>query len=121
MCTSARAASGRTAVACASWPRCPLALAIQLLLAGGVAQAADIEAQLAPGDGFVVNSQGGVIRLRVDDQGRVLIPALPASLVEEQFLCFDTASGQLGRCPAIPAGATGPTGPVVHVDRARFR
>ena len=51
----------------------------------------------------------GVAECLPDDQGRVLIPALPSSLVEEQFLCFDTASGQLGRCPAIPAGATGPT------------
>lgn len=89
----------------------PLVLALQLAWASAL-HAADIEAQLAPGDGFVVNSNSGtVVRLRVNDNGSVLIPALPASAVEEQFLCYDTASGQLGRCAAPAAGATGATGP----------
>jgi len=88
-----------------------LVLAIQCVLIGGVANAADIEAQLAPGDGFEVSSQAGnVLRLRVNDDGSVLIPSLPGSAAEEQFLCFDTVSGRLGSCPAIPSGATGATG-----------
>jgi hypothetical protein len=89
----------------------PLTLAVQATLLSGLAVAADIEAQLAPGDGFVINSQSGVLRLRVNDDGSVVIPALPGSMGEEQFLCFDTASGQLGSCAAIPAGPTGATGP----------
>ncbi len=93
--------------------RHPLALALQLALLGGAAMAADIEAQLAPGDGFVVNSQSGsVVRLRVNDNGSVVIPGLPGSAGEDQYLCFDTASGQLGTCSIPPTGATGATGPV---------
>lgn len=89
----------------------PLAIAIQLSLSAAAAHAADIEAQLAPGDGFEVNSQNGtVVRLRVNDDGSVVVPALPGTAGEEQFLCFDTASGQLGRCLIPPAGPTGATG-----------
>lgn len=91
--------------------RHPLTLAIQATLVAGPLAAADIEAQLAPGDGFVVNSQSGsVVRLRVRDDGSVVIPGLPASAGEEQNLCFDTVSGQLGRCATLPVGPTGATG-----------
>jgi len=90
----------------------PLVVAIQLALSATALQAADIEAQLAPGDGFEVNSQNGtVVRLRVNDDGTVVVPALPGAIGEEQYLCFDTASGQLGRCLTPPVGPTGPTGP----------
>jgi hypothetical protein len=89
----------------------PLTIAVQATLLSGLASAADIEAQLPPGGGFVVNSQSGVLRLRVNDDGSVIIPALPGSTGQEQFLCFDTVSGQLGSCAAIPAGPTGATGP----------
>lgn len=93
--------------------RHPLALAVQAAFFCGYANAADIDAQLAAGDAFKVTSQAGtVVRVRVNDNGSVVIPALPSAIAEEQFLCFDTASGQLGRCPAIPAGATGATGPI---------
>ena len=92
--------------------RHPLAIAVQTALFCGSVQAADISAQLAPGDAFKISDQSGsVIKLQVRDDGSVVIPALPGTLAEDQFLCFDTASGQLGRCPAIPAGATGATGP----------
>ena len=85
---------------------------IVLLLASGRAGAADIEAQVAAGDGFEVSSQSGaLVRLRVNDDGSVLIPGLPSSLVEESFLCFDATSGQLGLCPDVPAGPAGPPGP----------
>ena len=91
--------------------RHPLTLALQLALLSGTASAADIEAQLAPGDGFVVNSQpGSVVRLRVNDDGSVVVPALPGSAGVDQFLCFDTVSGRLGTCNTIPMGATGATG-----------
>lgn len=91
----------------------PLALAIHLALSSTAVGAADIEAQLAPGDGFEVNSQNGtVVRLRVNDDGSVVVPALPGAIGEEQYLCFDTASGQLGRCLTPPVGPTGATGPV---------
>ena len=91
--------------------RHPLTIALQLALLSGTASAADIEAQLAPGDGFVVNSQpGSVVRLRVNDDGSVVVPALPGSTGVDQFLCFDTVSGRLGTCNTIPMGATGATG-----------
>jgi hypothetical protein len=92
--------------------RHPLTLALQAALICGVANAADIEAQLAPGDGFEVNSAGTTVRLRVNDDGSVVIPGLTGTSGEEQFLCFDTASGLLGRCAAVPVGPTGATGPV---------
>lgn len=90
-----------------------LVVAISTGLASAGSAAADIEAQLAPGDGFVVRSQSGnLLRLRVNDDGSVVIPALPAAATEDQFVCFDTVSGQLGRCPTPAAGATGATGAV---------
>lgn len=96
--------------------RHPLTLAVQAVLYLSPAVAADIEAQLAPGDAFVVNSQSGtVVRLRVKDDGSVVVPGLPASAGEEQNLCFDTATGQLGRCAVLPVGPTGATGPAGSV------
>ena len=90
----------------------PLSLVLPLLLVSVTAGAADIEAQLATGDGFEVSSQSGaLVRLRVNDDGSVLIPALPSGLVEDSFLCFDAIGGKLGRCPDVPAGAQGPAGP----------
>ena len=110
--TNAESAAHRNLLGRACWVRHPLSLALQIALISTGASAADIKAQLAPGDGFEINSQSNVVRLRVNDDGSVLIPALPGSSGEEQFLCFDTASGLLGRCATIPTGATGATGPI---------
>lgn len=83
------------------------------------AHAADVSITLPPGGGFSVRSSGGADeRLRVQSDGAVLLPALPASPQQGQLACFDGASGRLGSCsPAAasalagPTGATGPAGP----------
>ncbi|GKT15090.1 collagen-like protein [Acidovorax sp. SUPP2522] len=82
------------------------------------ANAADVSITLPPGGGFSVRSSGGTDeRLRVQSDGAVLLPALPASPQQGQLACFDGASGRLGSCsPAAasalagPTGATGPAG-----------
>ena len=94
-----------------------LILAIAVVASLGTplcAQAADIVAAPAAGHGFVVTDAAGtLVRLRVQEDGTVLIPGVLTSPQEDTYLCFDTASGQLGNClPATgPAGATGPVGP----------
>lgn len=51
------------------------------------------------------------MRLRVDENGQVVIPALPAALQQQSFVCFDATTGVLGSCADVPGGVTGPTGP----------
>ncbi len=40
-----------------------------------------------------------------------IVARLPAAGEEEEFVCSDTATGQLGSCREVPDGATGPEGP----------
>ena len=78
------------------------------------AQSGDIVAKPLPGLGFVVSdSSGTVVRLRVDEDGTIVIPSLPTTLQHEEYVCLDTTSGQIGKCPPLtgPAGPTGPSGP----------
>lgn len=87
-------------------------------------RAADVSITLPQGGGFSVRSSTAEERLRVQTDGTVLLPALPAAPQQGQLTCFDSASGRLGGCspaatsglagaPGVtgPAGATGATGP----------
>jgi hypothetical protein len=40
-----------------------------------------------------------------------VVSRLPAAGIEEEFVCSDTATGQLGNCEEPPQGPTGPQGP----------
>jgi len=75
--------------------------------------AADISATVPAGGGFVVkDSTGANTRLRVQDDGKVLLPALGAATPQGSVACFDSATGQMGPCAAgVAVGATGSTGP----------
>lgn len=79
-------------------------------------RAADVSITLPQGGGFSVRSSTAEERLRVQTDGAVLLPALPAAPQQGQLTCFDSASGRLGGCsPAATsglAGATGATGPM---------
>ncbi|HUD41074.1 MAG TPA: hypothetical protein VMR06_03655 [Dokdonella sp.] len=97
-----------------------LALAIAAALAGPAAAQGDIEARPLPNQGFTVtDDSGSIVRLRVGADGQVTIPSLPASLQQDQVVCFNAVTGLLGRCtpgsgpvgPTGPAGPAGPTGP----------
>lgn len=102
------------------------------LAAGGaplVAQSGDIAATPAPGQGFAVSDASGtLVRLRVGEDGVVIIPGFPAALQREEYVCFDGASGQLGQCPPLmgevgppgPAGSVGSQGPTGPVRPHRF-
>lgn len=76
------------------------------------ALAADIVLTPPAGGGFVIKNQAGQERLRVQDTGQVLIPALPSTAASGTHVtCYDSA-GQLMPCAAgVGAGATGATGP----------
>ncbi len=79
-------------------------------------RAADVSITLPQGGGFSVRSSTAEERLRVQTDGTVLLPALPAAPQQGQLTCFDSASGRLGGCsPAATsglAGAPGATGPM---------
>jgi hypothetical protein len=83
---------------------------VAALYAAG-AMAADIVVTPPAGGGFVIKSQGGQERLRVQENGPVLVPGLPATSASgTSVLCYDSA-GQLMACAAgVGAGATGATG-----------
>jgi hypothetical protein len=89
-----------------------LAAAVAASLAAPLAaQSGDMVVTPAPGQGFVVtDASGTVVRLRVGADGTVVIPGLPAALQQQQYVCFNTTSGQLGKCPP-PTGTAGPVGP----------
>lgn len=101
----------RCAVGVRTAPTTTLLVALHVALFGSAALAADVEVSTPPAGGFVVKDNGGSVRLRVNTDGSVTIPALPSALQQQQFVCFDAASGLLGSCPAVPGGATGPAGP----------
>ncbi|SFD75239.1 BclA C-terminal domain-containing protein [Paracidovorax konjaci] len=81
------------------------------VLAASAVHAADVSITLPPGGGFTVRGSGAEERLRVQGNGTVLLPALPAAPQQGQLACFDGASGQLGSCsPAATSALAGPTG-----------
>src|SRR5688572_11996027 len=99
-------------------------IAFALSLMAAPAWADDIIITSATGSGFVVSGQAGQSdeRLRVNADGPVFLPSLPSATNEENtVLCFDGASGELGRCdqsvldsfegPEGPPGPKGETGP----------
>lgn len=93
-------------------PRTALFVAISVVCVSGTAGADDVTISPPAGGGFsVTDSSGNVVRLRVDENGQVLIPSLPAALQQQSFVCFNTISGTLGTCGSVPGGATGATGP----------
>jgi len=62
------------------------------------ASAADVTVQPVAGGGFVVKDSGGATdRFRVQDNGQVSLPAVPAAATQAQSLCI-AASGLLGPC-----------------------
>lgn len=87
------------------------ARAAVLAAATTTAYAADVSITLPPGGGFSVRSNAAEERLRVQTDGTVQFPALPAAPQQGQLACFDGASGQLGGCsPAATSALGGPTG-----------
>lgn len=92
--------------------RGPLLVAFVAGISPGAVSAADIELIPPPGDGVVVRQAGsGTERLRVDDDGSVFIPGLPAAPTGGSAVCHD-ANGELLRCdPSSGSGTTGPQGP----------
>jgi len=74
----------------------PLALAAAMALTTVSVNvpAADVEIWGPPGGGFAVrDSTGAILRLLVDVNGDVFIPHLPATIVQNSFLCFNATSG----------------------------
>lgn len=92
--------------------RIAIALVSALALGSQWTLAADISATVPVGSGFVVkNSTGTTDRFRVQEDGTVLAPGLPAAAQVDTVLCFDSSTGTMGRCQPGVGGATGPTGP----------
>lgn len=99
------------------------ALACGFALTPCLGGAADIRLTPPPGGALVVtDSATQTMRFRVDDAGGVRIPGLAGAPAQGSLLCFENASGTVGRCaagvatgpmgPAGPAGATGAAGAV---------
>lgn len=86
---------------------------VSLALAPCAAIAADVSITPPAGGGFVIKDQASNERMRVQGTGEVLIPSLPATAnTYSGLVCFDTLTGQLGRCaPGVGVGPTGPVGP----------
>jgi len=79
-------------------PACVWILGALLWGAASLATAADVTVQPASGSGFVVKDSGGATdRFRVQDNGQVSLPAVPAAATQPQSLCI-AASGLLGPC-----------------------
>ena len=79
--------------------------------------AADIELE-PPTNGAVVIKDGTNNRMLIYRDGRVEITGLPGSTQQEEPVCFDITTGELGTCPdsvlqgpAGPTGSAGPQGP----------
>jgi len=77
-------------------------LALFLLRFGGVARAADVTVQPMPGSGFVVtDNTGAAQRFKVLESGPIFLGGLVGSPpTENQALCYDTTTGQVGACPS---------------------
>ena len=92
------------------WLRRSLSLGV--LFALPAAYAVDVTVVPPAGGGFSVRDPADSSdRLRVDGDGTIALPALPAAPPRDQLLCFD-GNGLLGPCqPGLVVGVTGPTGP----------
>lgn len=96
-------------------------VAIALVFSASAMAQQNVEIQ-PPANGSVVirDSSGTTAHFTVADDGAVSISGLPAAIQQDELVCYDSVSGQLGTCPPIvgtpgPAGAPGadgPTGPV---------
>ena len=98
---------------------------VVLLISPTLGMAEDVVIQPDNGDGMVVTDQtGNIERMRINEDGTVIVTGLPTAESEDNPVCFDTASGQLGICvdgtfvgpqgePGLPgpAGEIGPPGP----------
>ena len=83
-----------------------LVLALVAAATGGALGAADVEVTPNSGGSFVVKNAGGTPQFQVRDSGEVHVPGLPGTAANGAFVCHD-ANGQLTKCTAVPAGATG--------------
>jgi hypothetical protein len=84
-----------------------------LTLGVASADAADVVVQPNSGSGLVVtDASGSQIRLRVNEDGEVIIPVLVNGAQRNLPACVST-TGQLGPCaPGAVGGSVGPQGPV---------
>jgi len=73
-----------------------------LLGLGGAARADDVTVQPAPGAGFVVtDNTGAAQRFKVLESGPIFLGGLVGSPpLENQALCYDTTTGEVGPCPS---------------------
>lgn len=69
---------------------------------------AEVSATIPSGSGFVVKDTNAHERFRVQDDGAVRVPGLPSATVEENLVCSDAASGQLGNCGAVAINKAAP-------------
>ena len=78
------------------------ALGLSLLDTGSAARAADVTVQPAPGSGFVVTDNTGASqRFKVLENGQLFFGGLVGTPpLENQALCYDTTTGQVGPCPS---------------------
>lgn len=80
---------------------------------GASGWAQDVE--VIPPDGgalLVRDDTGATVRFRVNEGGEVFISGLPAAVLEDDPVCFDQTTGQLGVCPpGVVEGPQGPQGP----------
>jgi len=77
-------------------------MGLSLLAFGGAARADDVTVQPAPGSGFVVTDNTGASqRFKVLENGQLFFGGLVGTPpLENQPLCYDTATGQVGACPS---------------------
>ena len=73
--------------------------------------AADIELE-PPAGGAVIIKDAANNRMLIYRDGRVQITGLPSAAQEDQAVCFDATTGELGTClaAALPQGPQGPKG-----------
>jgi hypothetical protein len=84
-------------------------VALALLGFGAAARADDVKVQPKVGSGFVVtNNTGAAQRFKVLESGEVFLGGLsPVPPVEDQPLCYNATTGQLGGCPGAPGALAG--------------
>lgn len=86
-------------------------VAIALAFSASAIAQQNVEIQ-PPANGSVVirDSSGTTAHFTVADDGAVSISGLPAAIQQDELVCYDSVSGQLGTCPPI-VGTPGPVGP----------
>jgi len=82
-----------------------VALSSVLAIANFSAIAADVEVRTPAGGAFAVrNNSGATTVLQAQENGVVTIPSLTSAGQKNTTLCFDSATGQLGKCaPGAPS------------------